>query len=104
MPKRISTAIAEKHSVGCWRFCRTCGSLAHMTKTKKSESATQTSFKAVANARAKNGAGKRPSTRGGTPDPTNPRRVAAILAKLDGAYPNGSCELKRENPWQLRGW
>ena len=72
-----------------------------MAKTKKSESATQKSFKSIAKARAKNGAGKRPSTRGGTPDPTNPKRVAAILAKLDEAYPNATCELKHENPFQL---
>jgi len=68
-----------------------------MAKAKK----TQKSFKSVAKARVKNGAGKRPSIRGGTRDPTNPRRVAAILAKLDGAYPNATCELKHENPFQL---
>ena len=32
---------------------------------------------------------------------TDPKRVAAILAKLDGAYPNATCELKHENPFQL---
>jgi endonuclease-3 len=32
---------------------------------------------------------------------TNPKRVAAILAKLDEAYPNATCELKHENPFQL---
>ena len=32
---------------------------------------------------------------------TNPRRVAAILAKLDEAYPEANCELKHENPFQL---
>jgi endonuclease III len=72
-----------------------------MAKTKKGESATQKSFKSVAKARAKNGAGKRPVTRGATADPTNPKRVAAILAKLDEAYPNATCELKHENPFQL---
>ena len=30
-----------------------------------------------------------------------PKRVAAILAKLDEAYPDASCELKHENPFQL---
>ena len=30
-----------------------------------------------------------------------PRRVAAILEKLDEAYPNATCELKHENPFQL---
>jgi endonuclease-3 len=32
---------------------------------------------------------------------TNPKRVAAILAKLDEAYPEATCELKHENPFQL---
>jgi endonuclease III len=32
---------------------------------------------------------------------TNPKRVAAILAKLDEAYPNATCELKHENAFQL---
>ena len=30
-----------------------------------------------------------------------PKRVAAILARLDEAYPNSTCELKHENPFQL---
>ncbi|HEY1481419.1 MAG TPA: endonuclease III [Candidatus Acidoferrum sp.] len=30
-----------------------------------------------------------------------PKRVAAILAKLDEAYPNATCELKHESPFQL---
>lgn len=32
---------------------------------------------------------------------TNPKRVAAILAKLDEAYPTATCELIHENPFQL---
>ena len=31
----------------------------------------------------------------------NPQRVAAILAKLDEAYPSATCELKHENAFQL---
>jgi endonuclease III len=31
----------------------------------------------------------------------DPKRVAAILAKLDEAYPNATCELKHENAFQL---
>lgn len=34
-------------------------------------------------------------------DPANPKRVAAILAKLDEAYPTATCELNHENPFQL---
>lgn len=32
---------------------------------------------------------------------TDPKRVAAILAKLDEAYPAAACELKHENAFQL---
>ena len=32
---------------------------------------------------------------------TDPKRVAAILAKLDAAYPAAICELKHENAFQL---
>jgi endonuclease-3 len=66
-----------------------------MAKTKKSKPARQKK------ARGKNSAEKKISARGGTHDPTNPKRVAAIVAKLDEAYPNATCELKHENPFQL---
>jgi len=39
----------------------------------------------------------RPTRAGGT----DPQRVAAILAKLDEAYPDAVCELKHENAFQL---
>ncbi len=32
---------------------------------------------------------------------TDPKRVAAILAKLDEAYPDATCELKHQNAFQL---
>jgi endonuclease-3 len=32
---------------------------------------------------------------------TAPKRVAALLAKLDEAYPDANCELRHENPFQL---
>jgi endonuclease-3 len=32
---------------------------------------------------------------------TDPKRIAAILAKLDEAYPAATCELKHENAFQL---
>jgi endonuclease III len=32
---------------------------------------------------------------------TDPKRVAAILAKLDEAYPNATCELKHNNAFEL---
>jgi endonuclease III len=72
-----------------------------MAKARKSKPANHHA-KSGAKARAKNHSGKKSaSARGGTPDPTNPKRVAAILAKLDEAYPNATCELKHENPFQL---
>jgi endonuclease III len=53
-------------------------------------------------ARAAKAAGSKVrKVRGGSEDPTNPKRVAAILEKLDEAYPGATCELKHENPFQL---
>jgi endonuclease-3 len=37
----------------------------------------------------------------GVPAGTDPKRVAAILAKLHEAYPQATCELKHENAFQL---
>jgi endonuclease-3 len=64
-----------------------------MGKAKRSKSSPSNKSKA----QPKRGS----AVRGGTPDPTNPKRVAAILAKLDEAYPDANCELKHENPLQL---
>jgi endonuclease-3 len=72
-----------------------------MAKARKSKSAGQKNSKPVAKLSAKNNAAKKTSPRAGTPDPTNRKRIAAILAKLDEAYPNATCELKHENPFQL---
>jgi len=68
----------------------------------------------MANAKKKRAAGKKASSKpsakagakarkapGSTPDPTNSKRVAAILQKLDEAYPEATCELKHANPFQL---
>ena len=44
---------------------------------------------------------KKISTKAGAAVGTNPQRVAAILAKLDEAYPSATCELKHENAFQL---
>ncbi|MGH9866164.1 MAG: endonuclease III [Candidatus Acidiferrales bacterium] len=41
------------------------------------------------------------STRGGAPRGTDPKRVRAILKKLDEAYPVATCALRHENPFQL---
>jgi endonuclease III len=69
-----------------------------MTETKKNKILKQKKSKPKAKMQAKS----RPAVRGGgTPDPTNPKRIAAILAKLDEAYPQATCELKHANPFQL---
>lgn len=48
-------------------------------------------------ARATKGAGGATKPAAGT----DPKRVAAILAKLDEAYPDATCELKHDNAFQL---
>lgn len=58
------------------------------TKTKKRQST-----KAARSARE--------TTRGAQAHGTNPKRVRAILAKLDEAYPTATCALKHDNPFQL---
>jgi endonuclease III len=56
---------------------------------KKSALAKPKAAKSVKSAKAARAAG------------TDPKRVAAILAKLDEAYGNATCELKHENAFQL---
>lgn len=46
-------------------------------------------------------AGRAPRATAGKAAGTDPQRVAAILAKLDEAYPEASCELQHENAFQL---
>src|ERR1700674_5980127 len=57
------------------------------TRKKKTRSSAKKPAKAAKVARAGRG--------------TDPKRVAAILAKLDEAYPAATCELIHENPFQL---
>jgi endonuclease III len=59
---------------------------------KKSSPAKSKAAKSVKKAKTTKAAG----TAG-----TEPKRVAAILAKLDEAYRNATCELKHENAFQL---
>lgn len=68
------------------------------TKSKKTPSkkkSVPTKSKAVKSGRHAK-AGKAARAAG-----TDRKRVAAILAKLDEAYPNATCELKHENAFQL---
>jgi len=57
------------------------------TRKKKARSSAKKRAKAAKVARAGRGA--------------DPKRVAAILAKLDEAYPTAACELQHENAFQL---
>src|SRR5262245_25713497 len=68
-----------------------------MANAKKKKAASK---KATLKTSAKAKTAKR-GARGRTPDPTNPKRVAAILQKLDEAYPDAICELTHGNPFQL---
>ena len=69
------------------------------TKTKKKRVAKKKLVAAKPNALKSRKPAKvsKPSRAAGT----EPQRVAAILAKLDEAYPNATCELKHENAFQL---
>jgi endonuclease-3 len=60
-------------------------------KTKRTAARARASKKVTASKAAK------PAKAAGR----DPKRVAAILAKLDEAYPNATCELKHENAFQL---
>ena len=69
------------------------------TKSKKKPSLKKKPARAktkAAKSRKNAKTGKRAHATG-----TDPKRVAAILAKLDEAYGNATCELKHENAFQL---
>ena len=68
-----------------------------MPNVKKSPAKKKNQAKAEAHGRAV----KPDKPPAGSRDPTNPKRVAAILEKLDQAYPDATCELKHANPFQL---
>jgi endonuclease-3 len=67
-----------------------------VTKSKKKSPAKKKSVRAKSKPAKPARAAK-----GGRPAGTDPKRVAAILAKLDEAYPNATCELKHQNAFQL---
>jgi endonuclease-3 len=69
------------------------------TKSKKKTSAKKKSAPAKSKAAkaARTARAAKPAHAAGT----DPKRVVAILAKLDEAYPNATCELNHENAFQL---
>jgi endonuclease-3 len=62
--------------------------------------AAKRSTKAAGKVKLASGKAKSAGKPSGKPN-TDPKRVATILAKLDEAYPDASCELKHEQPFQL---
>jgi endonuclease III len=69
-----------------------------MKKLKKKRKASRGKAEAAKSARAAKSAA---TVKKGVAAGTDPKRVAAILAKLDEAYPAATCELKHENAFQL---
>lgn len=69
------------------------------TKPKKKKSATKKTARARVNAakQPKRAQDAKPGRAAGT----DPKRVAAILTKLDEAYPNATCELNHKNAFEL---
>jgi len=67
-------------------------------KLKKKKSAQKRLQKKVKPARS---AGATTAAKPARASGTDPQRVAAILAKLDEAYPNATCELNHKNAFEL---
>ncbi len=94
----LDISMAENDSRGC--LSHLCDILRFMaakktkkkTRTRPKKSGTKKPAQAAKAATAK----KQTAAAG-----TDPKRVAAILAKLDEAYPDATCELKHENAFQL---
>lgn len=69
--------------------------------TKKSKKKTKASLKKTVATKSSRPAKNAANTKKAVAAGTDPKRVAAILTKLDEAYPNATCELKHDNPFQL---
>lgn len=67
---------------------------------KKKKNAVKKTAAAKSKAGKSGGTAKSAKRAAGTAG-TEPQRVAAILAKLDEAYPDATCELKHDNAFQL---
>jgi endonuclease III len=68
---------------------------------KKAKSAGKAGIKASATPKTKTAKNGAAGAAAGKAAGTDPKRVAAILAKLDEAYPEATCELKHGNAFQL---
>ncbi len=69
--------------------------------TRKAKKKTKTSLKKTGAAKASRPAKRAANSKKAVAAGTDPKRIAAILAKLDEAYPDATCELKHDNPFQL---
>ena len=68
---------------------------------KKASKERKWAAKKRGSAKAKPAPRKAPGAKAAVPAGTDPKRVAAILDKLDEAYPAATCELKHGNAFQL---
>ena len=71
------------------------------TRKKSGKKKSVKPAKRSSSAARKVAAAKKTPVKAGPSTGTNPQRVAAILAKLDEAYPSATCELQHENAFQL---
>jgi endonuclease III len=100
--KRTDTAIARKRSASSPTFshlhvCYSLPSSAHKLVTMKNlKNPRSVTAKKPPRAASRNGRPRLARAAG-----TDPKRVRAILAKLDEAYPSATCALVHENPFQL---
>jgi endonuclease-3 len=69
--------------------------------TKSKKKATKKKKRAPAKAKASKSVKAAKSAKPGGAAGTDPKRVAAILEKLDEAYPNAVCELNHKNAFEL---
>ena len=68
---------------------------------KKTKSGGKAGIKASATGKTKTAKNGAAGATAGKAAGRDPKRVAAILAKLDEAYPQATCELRHENAFQL---
>jgi endonuclease-3 len=69
--------------------------------TRKVKKKTKSSLKKTGSRKAPQPTKRAANSKKAAAAGTDPKRVTAILAKLDEAYPDATCELKHDNPFQL---
>src|SRR4029077_3271001 len=104
--RRAITAIAGRRFGGCSRYWNEkirFHHRGHRVHRDEAEMAAKKKVRAGKKRVAKKPEGKKPAAKkaAGVTAGTDPKRVAAILAGLDAAYPNATCELNYSNAFQL---